>query len=36
MAPDIEQDKVNASFKNSVLTLTLLKSERAQRNVFGP
>jgi HSP20 family protein len=27
---DIEQDKVNASFKNGVLTVTLPKTERAQ------
>lgn len=30
VGPDIEQDKVNASFKNGVLTVTLPKTERAQ------
>lgn len=30
VSPDIEQDKVNASFKNGVLTVTLPKTERAQ------
>lgn len=32
VGPDIEQDKVNASFKNGVLTVTLPKTERAQSN----
>jgi HSP20 family protein len=30
VGPDIEQDKVDASFKNGILTVTLPKSERAQ------
>ena len=30
---DVEQDKVNASFKNGVLTVTLPKSLTAQQNV---
>jgi len=28
---EIEGDKVNASFRNGVLTMALCKSERAQR-----
>jgi HSP20 family protein len=30
LGPEVEQDKVAASFKNGVLTITLPKSERAQ------
>jgi HSP20 family protein len=30
VGPDIEQDKVNASFKNGVLNVILPKTERAQ------
>ena len=30
LSPEIEQDKVAASFKNGVLTITLPKTERAQ------
>ncbi len=30
VGPDIQQDKVTASFKNGVLTVTLPKTERAQ------
>jgi HSP20 family protein len=31
--PDVEQDKVNASFKNGVLSVTLPKSEKARQSV---
>ena len=30
VGPDIEQDKVDASFKNGIITVTLPKTERAQ------
>jgi HSP20 family protein len=30
---DVEEDKVSASFKNGVLTVTLPKSAKAQQNV---
>jgi HSP20 family protein len=30
---DIEEDKVNAAFRNGVLTVTMPKSAKAQRNV---
>jgi hypothetical protein len=33
---EVEEDKVSASFKNGVLTVTLPRSAKAQQNVNGP